>query len=58
MKRRLSLVFLTLTASFAVAAADVDSRDPGKLKLASTRLLQIVQLELLALRFQRYAFSG
>ena len=41
MKRRLSLVFLTLTASFAVAAADVDSRDPGKLKLASVNAVVV-----------------
>jgi D-alanyl-D-alanine endopeptidase (penicillin-binding protein 7) len=41
MKRRLLIVFLTLTASFAVAAADVDRRDPGKLKLASTNAVVV-----------------
>ena len=35
MKRRLLFVFLALTASFAATAADIDSRDPGKLRLAS-----------------------
>jgi D-alanyl-D-alanine endopeptidase (penicillin-binding protein 7) len=41
MKRRFLFVFLALTASFAATAADVDSRDPGKLKLASVNAVVV-----------------
>jgi len=41
MKRRLLFVFLTLSASFAATAADIDSRDPGKLKLASINAIVV-----------------
>jgi len=41
MNRRLLIVLLGLTASFAVAAAGVDSRDPGKLKLASVNAVVV-----------------
>ena len=42
-KRRLLFVFLALTASFAVKASDVDSRDPAKLKLASVNAIVVDQ---------------
>lgn len=42
-KRRLLFVFLALTASFAVKAADVDLRDPAKLKLASVNAIVVDQ---------------
>jgi serine-type D-Ala-D-Ala endopeptidase (penicillin-binding protein 7) len=44
MNRRLSVVFLTLIASFGAAAADIDraaARDPAKLKLASVNAVVI-----------------
>ncbi len=40
-KPRLILVFLALVVSYSAAAADVDSRDPGKLKLASANAVVI-----------------
>jgi len=42
-KRRLLFVSLALTASFAVKASDVDSRDPAKLKLASVNAIVVDQ---------------
>ena len=41
MKPGLLFVFLALTTSFAASAADVASRDPGKLKLASVNAVVV-----------------
>jgi D-alanyl-D-alanine endopeptidase (penicillin-binding protein 7) len=43
MKHRLLFVFLALTATFAAKAADIDSRDPAKLKLASINAVVVDQ---------------
>jgi len=40
-KPRLIVVFLALVVSYSAAAADVDSRDPGKLKLASVNAVVV-----------------